>query len=822
MINFKKASIHVLSVLLLLALFTGSSFAAHTITNWPDNKAGAVSLTFDDSHPSQISLGIPALDARGMKGTFFVITNNVAGDWTPWKNASITGHEIGSHTISHPYLTSLTPSQVQVELQGSQSIIDSQVTTQKAVTIAYPYGDYNSSVQSIAQNYYIAARGVNCGLNQDPIDFYGIKACSPDSLDDVYAQTDAAQAQGKWMVFFIHSLDGTGYGEWLIGDLENYLDYLMTKNLWVGTFGSMVKYIKERQSANLYVSSSTADRIVLNLTDTLDDAIYGEPLTIRSEIPAGWSNVTVLQGDSSTTVASALEGGVRVIYYHAIPDRGPISLLGDASDPFLEDGTGLVSMEAEHYQTNVTAGGYAWMPVANAGYSGTGALRVLPNDEPNPLPAGSGPRLDYQVQFTSTGTHYIWMRALAGSSASDSVYVGLDGVSITSGSSLTGLVLDGLTWTWTNKTGTGAVVSAQRNIPRFAHDQRVDARIGHRAGQAGVDLQLQLRSHRHGAGGESRNDHPPSDGGDERGLVGDHDRWGLERGSEPERAGDERLVRMGHQSDAGQLQQHVHAVVGIRDDEPGGLRDAVGADRRDDVLLPGGGLQLRGDVEGVDRQLHHIAGRRCSDGGDERGLVGDHDRWGLERGREPERAGDEWVVRMGHQSDAGQLQQHFHAVVGIRDDEPGGLRDAVGAYLRDDVLLPGGGLQLRGDVEGVDRQFLSGRTGRVSAGRDGAGFHGIGALSIQCSLGWLRLDARCECRLFRHRGSPGPAQRRTESIAGGVGSPAGLPGAVCAYGHALRVDPGVGVFRGIRLPARGAGRRDVGCCDHGRADTRTV
>jgi len=62
------------------------------------------------------------------------------------------------------------------------------------------------------------------------------------------------------------------------------------------------------------------------------------------------------------------------------------------------------------------------------------------------------------VQFSKTGTHYIWIRALAGSPASDSLYVGLDGV--TSGSVLmTGLVLDGKTWTWTNKTWTGAVVS---------------------------------------------------------------------------------------------------------------------------------------------------------------------------------------------------------------------------------------------------------------------------------------------------------------------------------------------------------------------------
>ena len=131
--------------------FAGNSFAAHTITTWPDNKAGAVSLSFDDGMLSHETLAIPALDARGMKGTFFVITDKVAGDWGPWMNASLNGHEIGSHTLSHPYLTLLTPTQAQVELQSSQSIINSAVTSQKAVTLAYPYGDYNSSVQSIAQ-----------------------------------------------------------------------------------------------------------------------------------------------------------------------------------------------------------------------------------------------------------------------------------------------------------------------------------------------------------------------------------------------------------------------------------------------------------------------------------------------------------------------------------------------------------------------------------------------------------------------------------------------------------------------------------------------
>ncbi len=125
------------------------------------------------------------------------------------------------------------------------------------------------------------------------------------------------------------------------------------------------------------------------------------------------------------------------------------------AEGFLQDNTGLVSMEAEHYQSNVSQGGYTWTPVSNAGYSGTGALQVLPNDEPNPLPAGSGPRLDYQVEFTQTGTHYVWIRALAYSVAGDSLYVSIDG-----GTSdlalLSNMSTDGQTWTWTNNAWGGA------------------------------------------------------------------------------------------------------------------------------------------------------------------------------------------------------------------------------------------------------------------------------------------------------------------------------------------------------------------------------
>ncbi len=325
-----------------LSVLGTPSWPPHAVTRWRGNKAGAVTLTLDDGYVSEYTLGIPALESRGFRGTFFVITGLVQTpaqrycSWDNWRDAASRGHEIGSHTKTHPDLTTLTHDQMVDEVAGSKTVIDGQITSQKCTTFAYPYGEMNSDVQATALDSYIAARGVTCVLNQEPYDFSNIKACDDSvTLDQMEALTDSAVSQSEWLVPIFHALDGgTDYGNWQVATLTLYLDYLNTKNVWVDTFGAVVKYIKERASANLSVLSSSSQQIVLSLTDTLDDATYDEPLTIRSEIPANWTSVTIQQGTYSAPLTPVAEGSATVVYYDAIPDDGNITLSsGTASNP---------------------------------------------------------------------------------------------------------------------------------------------------------------------------------------------------------------------------------------------------------------------------------------------------------------------------------------------------------------------------------------------------------------------------------------------------------------------------------------------------------
>ena len=153
-----------------------ASATAHQITPWANNKGGAVSITFDDGATSQYTLAVPALNAQGFQGTFFVTTNWIdSATWDEWRDVSNQGHEMGSHTENHPHLPQLSLTEMIEEIGGSKAAIDAQIVTQQCLTFAYPFGEYDVNAKAVAEDYYLAARGISCDLNSVPYDFYDLR-----------------------------------------------------------------------------------------------------------------------------------------------------------------------------------------------------------------------------------------------------------------------------------------------------------------------------------------------------------------------------------------------------------------------------------------------------------------------------------------------------------------------------------------------------------------------------------------------------------------------------------------------------------------------
>jgi len=70
------------------------------------------------------------LDERGAKGTFFAIGKELLRSGDPLRALAQSGHEIGNHTLSHPYgVTRLTPAELRGEVEGGAEAIHQAVGT---------------------------------------------------------------------------------------------------------------------------------------------------------------------------------------------------------------------------------------------------------------------------------------------------------------------------------------------------------------------------------------------------------------------------------------------------------------------------------------------------------------------------------------------------------------------------------------------------------------------------------------------------------------------------------------------------------------------
>lgn len=129
-----------------------------------DSKTTYVALSFDDGYLSHLTIA-RLLKRIGVKATFYVITHlKVFEDkllLTAYpeyiQEIARLGHEIGSHTCTHPDLTNLPRHRLKYELKESKRFLE-DIVGKEILGIAYPYGYFNSRVISVASIYYYYAR----------------------------------------------------------------------------------------------------------------------------------------------------------------------------------------------------------------------------------------------------------------------------------------------------------------------------------------------------------------------------------------------------------------------------------------------------------------------------------------------------------------------------------------------------------------------------------------------------------------------------------------------------------------------------------------
>jgi peptidoglycan/xylan/chitin deacetylase (PgdA/CDA1 family) len=155
-------------------LEAGYQGATVTQSQGPERPPRALVVTFDDGFISTLTMAAPILKRLRVPATLFVPTDYMgqpgpmawpgidqwlAGphrdelqplSWAQVRSLAGDGWEIGSHTCSHPRLTSLDETDLERELRQSRLTVERELGAQCDV-IAYPYGDVDDRVAGVAR-----------------------------------------------------------------------------------------------------------------------------------------------------------------------------------------------------------------------------------------------------------------------------------------------------------------------------------------------------------------------------------------------------------------------------------------------------------------------------------------------------------------------------------------------------------------------------------------------------------------------------------------------------------------------------------------------
>ena len=339
------------------------------VADWPDNRNAAFTFTFDDGYVSHYEHARPVLNDFGFQGTFYLYPGALSeslpgkwrhGTWAMFQEMANEGHEMGSHTVTHPRLTTLpmgdaeTPGTIMHELTESRKLIEERIpAAAPCITFAYPYVDRNESVDEAVSGIYLSARGGGQGGNdsRNPV---WMNLTSPaimhdqprnllaEDLRELYGQLEMIHQsilKGEWHILMLHEVvpqaqipDAITQGSWEPLSTEAFTilcQWIETRakagDIWVDTMGNLTRYVQERNDARINVLRTAEDSLIFELVDGLDDSIFNAPLTVIISVPEGWTHASVIQGEHQQNCAVDAANG-NTVKCQITPDQGQVTV----------------------------------------------------------------------------------------------------------------------------------------------------------------------------------------------------------------------------------------------------------------------------------------------------------------------------------------------------------------------------------------------------------------------------------------------------------------------------------------------------------------
>jgi peptidoglycan/xylan/chitin deacetylase (PgdA/CDA1 family) len=238
---------------------------------WHGGARAAVSLSFDDTRPSQLEHGIPVLDEHGIRATFYASPANMKGRTAAWRRVARSGHEIGNHTLVHPCsgnftwsrgpkaLEAYTLAKMERELRSANAFLR-RTTGVTPRSFAYPCGQtfvgmggaYRSYVPLVSR-LFAAGRGFLFEIHNHPAycELGHLAGINGDGFElrQYQERLDAALADGGWVIFCGHDVgNGFGYQTTRTRELDAFCRRLAKRHdVWTAPVAEIATWLKARR-----------------------------------------------------------------------------------------------------------------------------------------------------------------------------------------------------------------------------------------------------------------------------------------------------------------------------------------------------------------------------------------------------------------------------------------------------------------------------------------------------------------------------------------------------------------------------------------------
>ena len=299
----------------------GSTLSATTVSKWKDGKRAVYLLSFDDEAPSQLDNVIPALIARQIVGTFYVVTGNDLWSATKaqWDDAAKSPYVVlANHTYTHEGVNGAE--ELDNELEKNNEVIYG-IYSDRPRPFLLSFGQPGGVPWNVTSEQQASALARHNLVERPP--FKG-SPMNYTTQEELVASVDDAIARGDLGYDDMH---GVG-GDWLATPVEWFsalLDKLEAEKgqLWIPDVTSYAKYLAERESAAVKIVRASANEIHVALSTKTDPVLYNFPLTLITNVPFGWTTAVVTQGSIKVKVPVIN----RTVMYDALPSAGDIVIV---------------------------------------------------------------------------------------------------------------------------------------------------------------------------------------------------------------------------------------------------------------------------------------------------------------------------------------------------------------------------------------------------------------------------------------------------------------------------------------------------------------